>query len=890
MRLRKINLAGFKSFVDPTTIEFPGDLVGIVGPNGCGKSNVIDAVRWVMGEISARHLRGDSMADVIFNGSTTRKPVGQASVELIFDNADGRLGERYAAYAEISVRRQVGREGSSAYSLNGTRCRRRDVTDLFLGTGLGPRSYAVIEQGMISRIVEARPEELRDYLEEVAGISRYKERRRDTENRMRHTREHLERLTDVRLELEKQLTRLYRQACQAQRYKALKAEERQLEVELLALQWQRLAAEAARQAQLVQTQATAVESTLAELRGRESAIEQAREQQTALSEAANEAYRQVLEASAEVGRTEEIIDGLTRREGALAESLQREQATVDEVRAHLAASVAQLDELRAKLGQAEPALAQLEEEMGRAKERFAASERAVNEWQAGWEDLARRIRMPAEAAQAERTRIEGLEERIQRIGERERRLGAERGELDLSAAQSAVHTAVQTRERCQQEETGAQAGLQENLARVRELREQASAGARRLHELRAEHLNAQSTYASLSALQREALERNDAALTRWIEANDLAQAGRLADALRVAPGWERAVEMTLEQMLQALIVPRLEGVSFDGISGPLGLIANDSMGTGEANRATEGAPHDALAAQVQPAALVRDLLWGARTVASIEQGIARRAELGAGEYFVTPQGARIAPAVLRVPCAKDAESGVIVRAQQIRELEEVLAARAAAASEAQAQHNTLQQRLQAAEAAAEQARSAANDAHRQYSVAAARLDGAQRDLQALEDRAARLAGESEALSTRWQESHEQLNAAKRRLAQATDELAQVETERSQWSLDRDELRGALEHARDEWYQLRDNGYQLGLQVEGWRTRVASLEESNLRYTQDRSRLEVHCMKLAEELQGLAEPLREARERLQEKVAAHRQTEAVLRDRRTAAEAGEAALS
>ncbi len=235
MRLSKIKLAGFKSFVDPTDLTLPSNLVAVVGPNGCGKSNIIDAVRWVMGESSAKHLRGDSMADVIFNGSTSRKPVGHGSIELVFDNSDGAIGGPYATYNEIAVKRQVARDGQSAYFLNSSRCRRRDITDLFLGTGLGARSYSIIEQGMISRIIEAKPEELRNFIEEAAGISKYKERRRETENRIRHSQENLDRLNDLRDELGKQLERLQRQARTAERYKALKQEERLLKAQLLAL-------------------------------------------------------------------------------------------------------------------------------------------------------------------------------------------------------------------------------------------------------------------------------------------------------------------------------------------------------------------------------------------------------------------------------------------------------------------------------------------------------------------------------------------------------------------------------------------------------------------------------------------------------------------------------
>jgi len=207
MRLKCIKLAGFKSFVDPTTVNFPSNLCAVVGPNGCGKSNIIDAVRWVMGESSAKNLRGEAMTDVIFNGSSSRKPVGQASIELIFDNSDGTIVGEFAGYNEISIKRKVTRESQNFYYLNGSKCRRRDITDIFLGTGLGPRSYAIIEQGMISRLIEAKPEELRVYVEEAAGISKYKERRRDTENRMRRTHENLERLTDIREELGRQLSR-----------------------------------------------------------------------------------------------------------------------------------------------------------------------------------------------------------------------------------------------------------------------------------------------------------------------------------------------------------------------------------------------------------------------------------------------------------------------------------------------------------------------------------------------------------------------------------------------------------------------------------------------------------------------------------------------------------
>ncbi len=258
MRLSKVRLAGFKSFVDPTTFILSGNLNGIVGPNGCGKSNIIDAVRWVMGESSAKQLRGESMTDVIFNGSISRKPASQASIELVFDNTTHSIGGQWATFTEISIKRTLSRDGTSNYFLNGTKCRRKDITDIFLGTGLGPRSYAIIEQGMISRVIESRPEELRHFFEEAAGISKYKERRKETEIRIEHTRENLNRLLDVREELNVQYQNLSKQAKIAQKYQALKAEQRQTNYEYLFIQHMALD----NTDQLVQQNITAIQSEL----------------------------------------------------------------------------------------------------------------------------------------------------------------------------------------------------------------------------------------------------------------------------------------------------------------------------------------------------------------------------------------------------------------------------------------------------------------------------------------------------------------------------------------------------------------------------------------------------------------------------------------------------
>ena len=399
MRLRKIRLSGFKSFVDPVSIELPGELIGVVGPNGCGKSNIIDAVRWVMGESSARQLRGELLVDVVFNGAASRRPVGQASVELLFDNSDGRAGGRFAGRGEISIRRVVNREGQSVYYLNGTRCRRRDVTDLFLGTGLGPRSYAIIEQGTVSRLIEARPEELRGFLEEAAGISLYRERRRETESRMRQTNDNLARLTDVREELDKQLARLKRQAAQAERYTALKGEERRLRSELLALRWQALEREAEAGSAAVGAQEVTLEAARSRQRAVEADLERARSAHGHATDTYNERYRATLEVRTEVGRAEEAVAQLRRQREELRATLARSEEALRESEREAAADRARFEELEGRREDERSRLERAREDASRSAGALDDAERALSSFRA--EHEAFRARREAHRRQAD---------------------------------------------------------------------------------------------------------------------------------------------------------------------------------------------------------------------------------------------------------------------------------------------------------------------------------------------------------------------------------------------------------------------------------------------------------------------------------------------------------
>ena len=385
MRLKHIKLAGFKSFVDPTQVPFPEQMTAVVGPNGCGKSNVIDAVRWVLGESSAKNLRGDAMTDVIFNGSGQRKPVSQASVELVFENTQGRLSGNMADRSEISIKRLVTREAQSSYFLNGSKCRRRDITDIFLGTGLGPRSYAIIEQGMISRLIESKPQELRVFIEEAAGISKYKERRRETENRIKHTRENLDRLADVREELAKNIDKLKRQASTAQRYKELKAQERKLKAELTTLKWLRFNNQLTELEQQLAAQETELEKYQAGMQGEQRILLELKEQTSDARQQAEQQQSRFYQLGNTISRLEQQILHQRQQQQILSGQLQQKQQALADSEQFISSEQQQLAELISEQQQHSPELALSEEQLAELEQQLEQAQAYLTEQQQQWQ-------------------------------------------------------------------------------------------------------------------------------------------------------------------------------------------------------------------------------------------------------------------------------------------------------------------------------------------------------------------------------------------------------------------------------------------------------------------------------------------------------------------------
>ncbi len=566
-------------------MSFPSNLVGIVGPNGCGKSNVIDAVRWVMGESSAKMLRGESMADVIFNGSTGRKPVGVASIELIFDNSDGGAGGEYAAFNQISVKRQVARDGQSAYFLNGSRCRRRDIQDLFLGTGLGPRSYAIIEQGMISRIIEARPEDLRLFLEEAAGISKYKERRRETESRMRNTRENLDRLNDLREEVGKQLQHLERQASTAEKYTQLRAEERRLDLELKALRWRALDDELQSMERRLAEAENIGQEGIARQRRLEADIEARRAEHAAASDTLQRGPGALLRRGR--GDRARRAGDPVRQRGARASRGRAGAARSGAVRGRASSGArpraADRDRPRARPA-TRPGLEQAEAELAESVGALMTVEDQLKGWETEWDGFNQAAARPSEQAQLERARINGLEQGMARDRERLRRIEEEIARLEGADVRARLEELTEREgdlaERIDAQEDARQRAADDLAERDEALR----ALVETMNRLRTRLQEAKGRLASLTALQEAALADTDAERRAWLDSRGLAAAPRLVDHLEVEAGWERAVETLLGEALRGVGADGLDRFGAEGAELPPGLLLLDTSEPGAAAR------------------------------------------------------------------------------------------------------------------------------------------------------------------------------------------------------------------------------------------------------------------------------------------------------------------
>ncbi|NHC12036.1 chromosome segregation protein SMC [Stutzerimonas degradans] len=874
MRLKSIKLAGFKSFVDPTTVSFPSNMSAVVGPNGCGKSNIIDAVRWVMGESSAKNLRGESMTDVIFNGSNTRKPVTQASIELIFDNSDGSLTGEYAAFAEISIRRRVTRDGQNTYFLNGTKCRRRDITDIFLGTGLGPRSYSIIEQGMISKLIEAKPEDLRNFIEEAAGISKYKERRRETESRIRRTHENLARLTDLREELERQLERLHRQAQSAEKYQEYKAEERQLKAQLSALRWQALNEQVGQREQVIGDQEVAFEALVAEQRNADASIERLRDGHHELSERFNQVQGRFYSVGGDIARVEQSIQHGQQRLRQLQDDLREAEQARLETESHLGHDRTLLATLDEELAMLEPeqelASAAAEESAAQLEE----AETSMQAWQEQWERFNQRSAEPRRAAEVQQARIAQLEQSLERLAERQRRLDDERAVLAADPEDAAIlelGEQLAIGELNLEELLAAGELLDEQLEQQREQVRHLMQAQQQAHgEL--QRLNGR--IASLETLQQAALDPGKG-VADWLQTQQLQQLPRLAEGLRVEPGWERAVETVLGADLQAVVLDDFAGLSLDDLEqGELRLVCSTDRAAARSGSLLDKveSPHD-----------LAPWLAGVRAVESLEQALAARAELGEGESLISREGYWVGRHFLRVRRGGEAESGLIARGQELERLQ-------AERDEREASLDDLQQSLQQAQTDQQRLEQEREVRRRQQQDEARRHGELKAQLSARQAKVEQLALRRRRLDEELTEQHEQraleieqLGEARLQLQDALDAMSQDTEQREALLASRDGLREQLDRIRQDARQHKDQAHQLALRVGSLRAQHDSTRQALERLQQQFERTVERREQLSLNLEEGEAPLEELRMKLEELLERRMAVEDELKHARLALE-------
>ena len=729
MRLNSIKLSGFKSFAEPTNFMLPGQLVGVVGPNGCGKSNIMDAVRWVLGESKASELRGESMQDVIFNGTTTRKPASRSSVELVFDNSDHRAGGQWGQFAEIAVKRVLTRDGNSSYYINNQPVRRRDVQDVFLGTGLGPRAYAIIGQGTISRIIESRPEELRLFLEEAAGVSKYKERRRETENRLSDTRENLTRVEDILRELNANLEKLEKQAEVAARYNALQAEGTLKQHQLWFLKRREAEGDQGKLKAEVDQAVNALESRIADLRHVEADLETIRQAHYAAGDEVNQAQGKLYEASAEVGKLEAeirfVVEGRQRAEQRLVQLQEQtaqwqqrsEEATVElEQLAEQAATAEDKNmTLAAQVEDQAMALPDLEEALRQAQQKANEQRGSVGQVQQQIQVLAAEQR--------------NIEEQSRQLTQRRERLQADRNALAAPDEQGLLELQAQLGE-AEAAAEEAHARLEALQTQVPQLDEDRRHRQQVVNDESARLADLTARIEALKALQEKV--RTDGKLKPWLSKHGMEGLEGLWSRIHIESGWENALESALREKLGALEVSRLDMVRAFASDAPPAKLSFFSPPSAGHAPARSGLPSGCRAladllrvSDAGLAALLGDWLQGCYTAPNLDDALGWRGQMQHGEVLYVPAGHAVTAHSVSFYAQDSEQAGLLARAQEIENLDK---------------------QLRAQTLIAEESRSALVKAEAAYADASQRLIGVRQEATATQTRAHELQVETLRLS------------------------------------------------------------------------------------------------------------------------------------------------
>lgn len=884
MRLSKIKLAGFKSFVDPTTIPFPSNLVGVVGPNGCGKSNVIDAVRWVMGESSASRLRGDSITDVIFNGSSSRQPIGAASVELIFDNSETTLEGQYAKYAEISIRREVSRDGISNYFLNSTRCRRKDITGVFLGTGLGPRSYSIIEQGMISRMIEAKPEEMRTFLEEAAGISKYKDRRRETSNRIRHTKENLNRLTDVLEEVENQIKHLDRQAKAAGRYERAKERERKTAAELLALRLRDLDDRANESGGNLREKETTLEALIAEQRKIEAHIEEVRVKQSERSDEFNQVQGRFYKSGSEIARVEQTIEHAHELRERQKKDLEQASEAAAEIAQHIDTDQSQIAQLELHLSELVPGLEQAKENEKRALDSLERAEQALTDWQHRWDESTHALNEVLQTRNVEATRSEQLRAQIESLSERKKKLDQSKQSASHKDLEKRFEIASAQEKRARQTKDEFDQAIAEITEQIQKLREDDTKLNKLIDERQAALQEAQAKYASLEAIQQAALGAGDEAIQAWLESSGLKDGRRVAQSLDVEKGWETAVETVLGDYLQAVCVSDVDtaAANLAKLQGGNMTLLIDTAGAEQG-----GQSESTLAAKVTKApGAVLEVLRTVRIADTLDKALAIRERLDQAETeasVITKDGVWLSRNWLRVCRDQNESAGVLGREHDMRRLKEQVRELTTRFDSAKKLLSEGRRRLIQLEAHRDKLQSDASSLLSKYSELKAELDAARFQMEEASARQAAINEESGDIGKQTAAVEQQLQQSRSKFERATRLVTELEEQRLMLESQREDLKAELRRVRAQAEEDRTQAHDLTVQFETRRSSKDSAAQSLARMQSQLDQFGKREKEIRQQLEQSEAPLEANKQELEKQLKARVAIESELAEARSRVE-------
>lgn len=894
MRLKSIKLVGFKSFVDSTVVPFPTNMTAIVGPNGCGKSNVIDAVRWVMGESSAKHLRGESMTDVIFNGSTHRQPVGRASIELLFDNSEGQLIGEYAAFSEISIKRQVTREGQSQYFLNGSKCRRRDVTDIFLGTGMGPRSYAIIEQGMISRLIESKPEELRVYLEEAAGISKYKERRRETENRMRRTQENLDRLSDIREELGKQLATLKRQASAAERYKEYKAEERKTGALLAAIDWSELSMAGEEHVRRCASLELSIERSVLDKAAGQSKIEATRTELEETIEAFQALQASYYQSGAEIAKFEQELKFEREKAERAAEQKLRISDDIRRSEERKRLMSEELEDRTLEVEEMAPELELLIEQQEEQLELVELAESRFQEWLQGNERLQETYAQARSDAESSQAKVSQLEARIQQYNDRLISLDQELAQLEQQSAalsredgDSGLSEIDAQLEQGRAQEDLLEQELVSTKAQLGELVEEISGSQTKLSSNKA-------ALSSLEAIQLDAKTGSESGFQEFAKTKGLEA---LVDRIQIDPEWGGVAEAILGGVLSAYLV---QGSSFS--SSDYGRFSKESFAVFLEDAPMVDVVPGSLASKVTGLNVLNEQLNLYLCVDSLSLAMRKQGALAAGQQIVTMDGFVVGRTSIRCLSTGDAGDGVVVRQSKIDQLSQLVDEESRSLQLLIEARDVLNEQFDTLSSDVGQVRRRQQSLEREYSQLTARLSAVSARQEQMLERKQRIEEDMLGISSEREADRASLDSARESWQLAMESLDSMGEDRARHSEQRDVLREAIDRARDGQRDIQSKVHAVTLAKQKATDRLEVLRHTELDLQRSLDAMRESLSSLADE-QSDVEKIELLQSKLQDELVAHERDEkklvvareaqddlqARLRELEVAREKGEATL-